>query len=181
MQLYKSKISLLSLISSHSLRPSICLLSSSKLAFHYSPALEIAFRINTVTSGDCLYSYIICNMSINESRQPYQYKHFKHSQLISESIIETTSSYILSFEHGIQLNSTISSHANNRKFGGMLRRFWQYLFHMQYEHQGVEITHQYSNSKHSQLTEILTSKNRIIVHLVVCTRQAIEFDSIKSG
>ena len=49
---YKSKISLLSLISSHSLRPSIYLLSASKLVFRYSPAWEIVIRIKTFTSGD---------------------------------------------------------------------------------------------------------------------------------
>ena len=51
---------------------------------------------------------------------------------------------------------------------------------MQHDHDGVEITDQYSNSKHSQLAVESISKNRIIVHLVVWTRQAIEFDSIKS-
>ena len=51
---------------------------------------------------------------------------------------------------------------------------------MQYEHEGVEITYQYSNSKHSPLTAESINKNRIIVHLVVWTRLAVEFDSIKS-
>ena len=51
---------------------------------------------------------------------------------------------------------------------------------MQHDHEGVVITYQYSNSKHSQLTVKSISKNRIIAHLVVWTRQAIEFDSIKS-
>ena len=61
-------ISLLSLISSHSLRPSISLLLPYKIAFHYRPAWEIVSRIKQVTSGDFLYSYFICNMSIKESR-----------------------------------------------------------------------------------------------------------------
>ena len=52
---------------------------------------------------------------------------------------KTTSSYILLFEHGRRLNSTVSNHANNRKFGRMLRWCWKYLFHMQSEHEGVEI------------------------------------------
>ena len=93
---------------------------------------------------------------------------------------KTTSSYILSFEHGRKLNSTVSNHANNGQFGRMLRRFWQYLFHMQYEHEGVEINYQYTNSNHSQLTAESISKNRINVHAVLCTRQAIVFDSMKS-
>ena len=52
---------------------------------------------------------------------------------------KTESSYISLFEYGRRLNSTVSNHANNKKFGRMLRWFWQYLFHMQYEHEGVEI------------------------------------------
>ena len=39
--------------------------------------------------------------------------------------------------------------------------------------------YQYSNSKHSQLIAESISENRIIVHLVVWTRQANEFDSIQ--
>ena len=94
--------------------------------------------------------------------------------------LKTASSYILFFERGKRLNSTVSNHGNNRKFGKMLRWFWQYPFHMQHDHDGVEITYQYSNSKHSQLTAKSISKNRIIAHLVVWTRQALEFDSIIS-
>ena len=41
-------------------------------------------------------------------------------------------------------------------------------------------TYQYSNSKHRQLTVESIGENRIIVHLVVWTRQANEFVSIKS-
>ena len=93
---------------------------------------------------------------------------------------KTTSSYILLFEHGRRLNSPVSNHTTNRKFGRMLRWFWQYLFHMQYEHEGVEITKQYSISKHCKLMAESISENCIIVHLGVCKRQAVEFDSIKS-
>ena len=93
---------------------------------------------------------------------------------------KTTSTYILLFEHGRRLNSTILNHANNEKFGRMLRSFWHYQFHMQYENDGVEITYQYSNSNHSQLIAESISKNCTIVHLVVWTRQAIEFESFKS-
>ena len=53
---------------------------------------------------------------------------------------KTTSSYILPYTNGRQLNSTVSNHANNRKFGRMLRRFWHQLFHMRYDHEGVEIS-----------------------------------------
>ena len=65
--IYKSQISRLSLMSSHSLRPSIYLLSPYKLAFHCSPAWEIVSRIMPVTSGDFSYSYFTCNMSFKES------------------------------------------------------------------------------------------------------------------
>ena len=58
--------------------------------------------------------------------------------------------------------------------------FASIFFLMQYEHEGVEITYLYSNCKHSQLTAESISKNRMIVHEVVWTRQAIEFDSRKS-
>ena len=51
---------------------------------------------------------------------------------------------------------------------------------MQHDHEGVEITYRYSNSKHSQLTVESIGKNRIIIHVVVWTRQAIEFVSLKS-
>ena len=50
---------------------------------------------------------------------------------------------------------------------------------MQYEHEGVEKTYQYSKSKHIQLIAESISENCIIVTLVVWTRQVIEFDSIK--
>ena len=53
MYIYKYQISLLFLMSSHSLPPSIYPLSPSKLAFHYSPAREIVSRIKPVTSVDC--------------------------------------------------------------------------------------------------------------------------------
>ena len=81
-------ISLLSLTSSHSLRPAIYLLLPYKIAFHYRPAWKFVFRIKQVTSGNFLYSYFICNMSIKESRKPGEYTHFKYSQMIAESISE---------------------------------------------------------------------------------------------
>ena len=42
----------LSLMSSHSLRPSIYLLSPYKLAFHYSPAWQIASQVMRVNWSD---------------------------------------------------------------------------------------------------------------------------------
>ena len=45
-------MSLVSIISSHALRPFIYLLSPTILAFHYSPACEIVSRIKPVISGD---------------------------------------------------------------------------------------------------------------------------------
>ena len=86
--IYKSHTSLLSLIAPHSLRPSIFLLSPSKLAFHYSFAWEIFSCIMPVTSANFLYNYSKCNLSIKESRYPYRYTHFRHSQMTSASINE---------------------------------------------------------------------------------------------
>ena len=63
----------------------------------------------------------------------------------------------------------------------MLRLFWPYVFRMQYEHEGVEITYQYSYSKHSQLTVESISENRIITHLVGWSQLVTEFDRIKSA
>ena len=58
--IYISHIFLLSLKSVHSLRPSIHLLSSSKLAFHYNTECEIVSRIKPVICGDVLYRYLEC-------------------------------------------------------------------------------------------------------------------------
>ena len=127
--------------------------------------------------------YIAISYAISVSRSLDSHINMHTSNLgnwLGNRSSKTTSSSILFFEHGRRLNSTVSNHANNRKFGRMLRWFWMYLFHMQYEHEGVEIIYQYSNFKHSQLKVESSSKNCIIVHLVLCTRQAIEFDSTKS-
>ena len=43
---------------------------------------------------------------------------------------KTTSSYILLFDHGRRLNSSVSNQANNRKLGRMLGWFCQYLFYI---------------------------------------------------
>ena len=45
----------------------IYLSSPSKLAFYYSPALEIVSCIKPVASGNFLYSYFICKRSIKKS------------------------------------------------------------------------------------------------------------------
>ena len=52
--------------------------------------------------------------------------------------LKTISSYVLLFEHSRRLNSIVSNHANNRKFGRMLRWFWNHVSYMQYEHEGVK-------------------------------------------
>ena len=167
-------------MSTHSLRPSIYLLSPSKLAFHNSAAWEIVFRIKSVT---VVNFYIAISYAIWVSRSLDSHFNIHTSNIVNwyrNRTSKTTSSYILLFEHGRRLNSTVSNHANNRKFGRMLRWFWQCLFHMEYEHERVELTYQYSNSKHIPLTSESISKNRIIVHLDVRTMQAMELQSIKS-
>ena len=53
---------------------------------------------------------------------------------------KTTSSYSLSFEYVRRLKSTVWNHTIIIKFGRMRRWFWQYLLHMQHEHEVVDIT-----------------------------------------
>ena len=137
--IYKSQISLLSLMSSHSLRQSIYLLSPYQLAFHYSPAWEIVSLIKQVTSGDFLYSYFIC---IRVSRSRDSPVNIHTSNIVNwyqNRSLKTISSYILWFEHSRRLNSIVSNHANNGKFGRMQRWFWHHLLYIQYEHEGVKI------------------------------------------
>ena len=43
-------------------------------------------RIVPVTTDDFLYIYFTCNVSITESREPYQYTKFKYSHITSEPI-----------------------------------------------------------------------------------------------
>ena len=137
--LYISKISLLSLISSHSLRPSTYILSSSELALHYSPAWEIVFRIKPVISGDF---YIAISYAVWVTRSRDSPVNIHTSNIVNwyqNRSLKTISSHILLFEHRRRLNSTVYNHANNRKFGRMLWRFWNHLLYMQYEHKGVKI------------------------------------------
>ena len=85
---------------------------------------------------------------------------------------KTTASYILLLnmaDDWIQLYQIMQY---NRPFG-MLRCFWQYLFHMQYENEGDEISYQNSHTKHTQLIAESTSENCIIVFLVVWTRRQL--------
>ena len=98
-----------------------------------------SFRIKPVTRGDFLYNYVICNMSIKESRKRYQYTHFNIVNWYRNRSSITTYSYILLSEHCRRFNSTVSNLVNNRIFWRILRWFWRYLFHMQYQHEGVEI------------------------------------------
>ena len=157
-------------MSSHSLRLSIHLLSLPKLALHYSPAWEIIFCIKPVTSGDF---DIAISYTIWVSRRLDSPINIHTSNIVNwygNRSSKTTSSYILLFEHGKRLNSSVSNHANNGKFGRMPQWFWQYLFNMQYEHEWVETTYQYSNSNHSQLIAESITENHVIVHLVVWTQ-----------
>ena len=61
----------------------------------------------------------------------------------------------------------------------MLRLFWKYRFHMQYEHERVEIALSILHFQTYSIDSGNDHENRSIVHLVVWTRQPIEFDSIK--
>ena len=137
--IYTYTISLLSLISSHSLRPSIYLLLPYKIAFHYSPAWEIDSRIKKVTSGD-FYIAISYAIWVSRSRDRPMNRHTSNIvNWYQNRSLKTVSSCILLFEHSRRLNSIVSNHANNRKFGIMLRWFWHHLLYMQYEHEGVKI------------------------------------------
>ena len=64
------------------------LLSPCKLVFQYIPASEIVEHIVQISSSDFWYYYFLCNMTMKDSRQPYQYTHFKHNQLITDSTSE---------------------------------------------------------------------------------------------
>ena len=131
--------SLQSLISSHSLRPSMYLLLPYKIAFYYSPAWEIVSRIKQVTRGD-LYKAISYTIWVSRRRDSPVYIHTSNIvNWYQNRSLKTISSYIFLFEHSRRLNSIVSNHANNRKFGRMLRWFCQYLLHMQYEHEWIEI------------------------------------------
>ena len=139
--IYIYMISLLSLISSRSLRPSIYLLLPYKIAFHYSPAWEIVSHIKQVTSGDVIYISISYAISVERSRDsPVDIHTSNIVNWYQNRSLKTMSSYILLFEHRRRFNSIASSHANNRKFSRMLRWFWHHLLYMQYEHEGVKIT-----------------------------------------
>ena len=138
--IYLSQISLLSLIFSHSVLPSIWLLSPSTLAFHYSSAWEIVFRMIPVISDDfCItISYVIW---VSRSRDsPINIQTSNIVDWHRNRSLKIASSYISLFEHGQRLNSTVSYHANNRKFGRMLRWLWQNPFDMKCEHDGVDAT-----------------------------------------
>ena len=114
--IYIYQIYLLSIMSSHSLWSSTYLLSPSKLAFHYCPAWEIVSRIKPVTSGDFLYCYFICSISIKESRYPININSSNIVNWYRNRSPKAASCYVLLFEHGRRLNSSVSNHDNNRTF-----------------------------------------------------------------
>ena len=131
-------ISLLSIKSSHSLRPSIYLLLPYKIAFHYSPAWEspASSKLPVVI----FYIAIWYAIWVSRSRDsPVNIHTSNIGNWYQNRPLKTISSYILLFEHSRRLNSIVSNHANNRKFGRMLRWFWHHLLYMQYEHEGVKI------------------------------------------
>ena len=139
--IYKSQISLPTIISSHCLRLTIYLFSPSTLAFHYITACEIISRIMPVTKGDFLYMFISYAIWVYRSRESHLKKHTSNIVNWYENrSSKTLLSDILWFEHGGRLNSSVSYHASNRKFGRMQRWFCQYLSHMQYEHEWIEIS-----------------------------------------
>ena len=109
--IYISPICLLSLISSHSLCPIIHLLCPSKLTFHDSPAWEMVSRILPVTSGDFFielihiwYEYQGDEIALSTYNVSYIVNWYRNRS------VKTSSSYILLFGHGRQLNSTVSNH-----------------------------------------------------------------------
>ena len=142
---------MLFIISFHSFCPSIYLFSMSQLAFHYSPAWEIISRI-------CLLPVVILYIAISYAIW-VSWRRDSPVNIHTSNIVNwyrnrlaiTISSHILLFGHGRRLNSTVSNHTNNRKFGWIRRWFWKYLFHMQYDHEGVEITLSKTIPKHGQL------------------------------
>ena len=108
-------ISLLSLISSHSLRQSIYLLLPYKIAFHYSPAWEIVSRIKQVTSGD-FYLAILYAIWVWRSRDSHINTRIpKIANWHRNRIAKTASPYISLFGHGRRLNSIVSDHAKQWK------------------------------------------------------------------
>ena len=117
---------LLSLISAHSLRPSIYLLSPSKLALHDSPAWEICFPHQDNYQWGIFY--IAISYAIWVSRRLDNPINIHTSNIFNwyrNRTSKITSSYILLVENGGRLNSTVSNHGNNRKFGKRLRWFLQ--------------------------------------------------------
>ena len=92
-----------------------------------------------VTSGGFLYSYLICNMSTKECVSPVNTYTSNIVNWYRNRPSKPTSSYIMLFRHGRRFNWVVSNHAINRQFVRILRWFWQYLFHMPYEYEFVEI------------------------------------------
>ena len=122
----------------------------------------------------------ICNIRMNVSRLPYQYSNSEHSQLISASISQNCIIVHLLVEHCRRPNSSVSNQANNRQFGRILRWFWQYLFYIQYEHEGAKIALSIHEFQTYSIESGIGQEHRIIVHFVVWTWQTIEFKRIKS-
>ena len=165
-----------SLISSHSQRPSIYLLLPYKIAFHYSTAWDIVSRIKQVTSGDFLYSYFICNMSIKESRYPHEYSHFKHRSIdirIDHWKPYHRKSCCLNIaDDWLQPYKIMQTIGNSAEWCDDVGTICD-ICHMSMKES--RLPYQYPNSKHSQLIAEYISEIRIIVYLVVWTWQTIEF------
>ena len=134
-----------------------------------------------VTSGDFLYNYFIYNMSIQESKQPYQYTLFKHSQLITESISENyiIVHLVVGTRQTIELNR-IKSCKQQKITAECCGDFDSICFICNMRMKNSRQPYQYTNQKHSQFIRESINENYIVLLPVVWTRQAIEFDSMKS-
>ena len=117
-------------------------ISRSNLTFHNSAAWEIVSRIMPVTSGDF---YITISYALWVYRSGDSHINTHTSNIVNWyrngcAKLYYRISRCLLFKHGRRLNSTVSNNANNMKVIKTLLWLWQYLFRMQYEHEGVEIT-----------------------------------------
>ena len=86
-----------------------------------------------------LFFYKSCKVQLAAYRRNLAYLPNTLRTFAVKRAFPAASSYILLLDHGRRLNSSVSDQANNRKFGRMLRRFCQYLFHMQYKHERIDI------------------------------------------
>ena len=168
-------------MSSYYLSTSTSLLLPSKLAFHYCPASKIVPHIMQVNSSDFLYNYFICNMSMKEQRQPYQYSNFKYSQLITKSISDNfvIVCLIICTRQTIEFSLTKSCQTigNSAEFCGNFGN--NYFIH------NLSIIVEISQSIHTIQTQSIEtesiSENFNVICLIGWTRPTIEFNVSHPG